>query len=93
MANATVADARRAVHESLVGPPAWAADEARAKIEALEAAIRTAAFREAAQVAGDMTHLPGGATYQAGYLDAREEVARDLRRLAVAAAPTTTTED
>ena len=40
-----------------------------------------------------MTHLPGGATYQAGYLDAREEVARDLRRLAVAAAPTTTTED
>lgn len=66
-------------------------EEKRAQAEGFLAVyrqdVRAAALREAAQVAGDITHLPGGAAYQAGYLDAREEVARDLRRLA-ATAPT-----
>lgn len=44
--------------------------------------VRAAALTEAAQVAGDIARLPGGAAYQAGYLDAREELAREFRRLA-----------
>jgi hypothetical protein len=57
-----------------------------AAVVPLVLAGRAAAFREAAAVAGDIAKLPGDAAWQAGYLHAREEVARDLRRLAKHAA-------
>lgn len=53
--------------------------------------VSAAAFAEAADAAENVTHLPGGPVYQAGYLDARVDAASAVRRLAAAVPATTTT--
>lgn len=87
-ARETAAEARRAVHESLVGLPAWAADEARAKVAALEAAARTAALAETEAMirASCFTHTPGT---DYGWPDCHCAVADHLH-LAATQAPTPT---